>query len=173
MQIMHDMKNQLKKIAKLLAEGDKKALNQFYGLYGKTIYIIARSVCRMHESADKVVNDVLIKVWNMAEFFTEIENPAGWIYTVTVNAAKDKLKQKQWQPLLEDVIDSRDGYRKIEDNDRFYYMIRELNGAEQAIIIFKIIEDLTFEEIADITAKPLSTITSTYYRALDKIKKTI
>ena len=37
-------------------------------------------------------------------------------------------------------------------------------------MILKFVDDLTFKKIAKAMGKPLSTITSVYYRALEKLK---
>lgn len=61
----------------------------------------------------------------------------------------------------------------IEDNDEFIRRIKFLSEDEQRILILKFTNGLTFKEIASELNSSTSTISSVYYRALEKIKKNL
>ena len=153
-----------------MARKDEKALEEFYRIYGRLIYATAITVLKSSVSADEVVDDLLIKIWKTADKLTKISNPEGWLYVLTVNSAKDKLKsEKQYAPLYDLKEDSVTA--EIQTDGDFYIQISNLNETEQEIMIMRFVEDLSFERIAREMEKPLSTITSTYYRALEKLKQ--
>ena len=87
---------------------------------------------------------------------------------MTVNCAKDKIKcEKQYVELFDL---QEDGSVGDYPEDDFYNKISTLDETEQEIMILKFVDDLTFKKIAKAMGKPLSTITSVYYRALEKLK---
>jgi RNA polymerase sigma factor (sigma-70 family) len=89
---------------------------------------------------------------------------------VTLNVAKDTLKEKGFDPLSEDYPDPKDEIGRLIGEDYFAYMISGLSNEERRIMIAKFVEKLTFKEIAEELSKNLNTISAIYYRALEKIK---
>ncbi len=164
-------KNTMKYFNRLIgkiAVKDEKALEALYDIYGKLIYVTAMTVTKSTFKADEIVDDVLVKIWKNADKLPKIKNPEGWLYSITVNCAKDKIKcEKQYVELFDL---QEDGSVGDYPEDDFYNKISTLNETEQEIMILKFVDDLTFKKIAKAMGKPLSTITSVYYRALEKLK---
>ena len=164
-------KNTMKYFNRLLgkiAVKDEKALEALYDIYGKLIYVTAMTVTKSTFKADEIVDDVLVKIWKNADKLPKIKNPEGWLYSITVNCAKDKIKcEKQYVELFDL---QEDGSVGDYPEDDFYNKISTLDETEQEIMILKFVDDLTFKKIAKAMGKPLSTITSVYYRALEKLK---
>lgn len=151
-----------------IAVKDEKALEALYDIYGKLIYVTAMTVTKSTFKADEIVDDVLVKIWKNADKLPKIKNPEGWLYSITVNCAKDKIKcEKQYVELFDL---QEDGSVGDYPEDDFYNKISTLDETEQEIMILKFVDDLTFKKIAKAMGKPLSTITSVYYRALEKLK---
>ena len=146
-------------------------LKEFYEKYGKLIKYTARLFCRTDVLVDEIVNDVLMKIWRSSDTFGEIDNPEGWLYVVTANRAKSSLREQRYVPLEEEIADERDGIQEFIDMDSFYFMIGELSEIEQQIIINKCVFKYTFEDIGEMLNKSTSTVSSIFYRSLDKIKE--
>lgn len=150
--------------------GKRRALKSFFDLYGKFIYWAAYSVSSSSSVSDEVVNDVLLKIWQLASTTQmEIDNPEGWLFTISVNAAKKK-KEEDNLPLNESIIYSEKEVDKFIEEDAFYSYLEGLKDDEQFILIARFIQNMKFEDIAETLGTPLSTITTRYYRALNKIK---
>ena len=164
-------KNTMKYFNRLIgkiAVKDEKALEALYDIYGKLIYVTAMTVTKSTFKADEIVDDVLVKIWKNADKLPKIKNPEVWLYSITVNCAKDKIKcEKQYVELFDL---QEDGSVGDYPEDDFYNKISTLDETEQEIMILKFVDDLTFKKIAKAMGKPLSTITSVYYRALEKLK---
>ena len=168
--MIKNTKKYFNKLIKRIAFKDEKALEEFYRIYGRLIYATAFTILKCSVSADELVDDILVKIWTTADRLPKIGNPEGWLYVLTANSAKDKIKaEKQYVALFdlkEDAIKT-----EIKTDGDFYILISNLNETEQEIMIMRFVEDLSFERIAKEMKKPLSTITSTYYRALEKLKQ--
>ena len=168
-----DKKRQFNKLMKLIQRNPQKGLHLFYEKYSKILQITAYTICRSIDKANEVVNDVLLKIWKLAQTTVDIENPEGWIYVITLNTAKNSLPKHNSFPLKENIIANEDAFKEIFDRDSFCWMIRNLSEVEQKIMIHKFVLQYTFQEMADELNRPLTTVTSIYYRALEKIKKDI
>lgn len=157
-------------LIKEIAAKKKEALEAFYGQYGQLIFIAAKTVVKVSDKADEVVDDVLIKIWTLAPTLKEVSNPKSWVYSVARNCARDYIKyEKNCEELSE--IAAEDGrVKEFLDEDEFFNDIKKLNKTEQKILIMKFVSDMTFEQIALTMHKSISYISSKYYRALDKLK---
>ena len=164
-------KKQFNKLMKLIRCNPEKGLRQFYESYSKILIVTARVVCRSADKANEVVNDVLVKIWKLASTVGEVDNPEGWIYIVTLNTAKDALRKRYDLPISENIVTPEDKIQEIIDKNSFDWLIKDLSEDEKEIMIKKFVLLYRFQEIADEMGKPLTTITSIYYRALEKIKK--
>ena len=158
--------NILKSIKKNAHDG----LNEFYDEYGKFIEVIAKSFGCKQAEADSVVNKILVKVWRKVDSLFEIKNPEGWIYTVARNCAKDEVNVPWNLELDERICKTEDCFEEFFSKDSFEYYISCLKEEEKFIVTLKFIQVDSFKEIAFALKKPLQTISSTFYRALDKIK---
>ena len=165
------LKKEFFALLKRIRKDPQGGLKEFYEKYGKLIKYTARLFCNTDFGADEVVNDVLIKIWKSSDRFGDIENPEGWLYVITSNCAKSSLRKRSYIPLKETIADEKDGIQEFIDTDSFYFMIRELSEIEQQIIIHRCVSRYTFEEIGEILDKSTSTISSTFYRSIDKIKE--
>ena len=158
----------LKKVAE-----EKNGIEEFYELYGGFIYETAKLICRDTYTAKSVLNQVLTKVWKLSKAVTEVKNPEGFLYRITVNTEKDSLKERRLQPFAENIVIEENDFQKILDDDEFYCLIKGLTESLQELMSYKFIQNMTFEEIAETMDKPVSTITSLYYRGLKKIKENL
>lgn len=153
-----------------IAEKDMAAFEEFYNTYSRIIYLAARSVSALNTVVEEAVDDVLVKIWNGAAKFPKIKNPIGWLITITTNCVKDKLKSVRSYEEIFDVPVTDNGFEDVESADSFHSMISCLDDYEKRIVIMHIAEQLSFKEIARFERKPLSSVSSAYYRALEKIK---
>jgi len=90
---------------------------------------------------------------------------------VTVNCAKDLLKEKTFSSIKDDyAVIATDKIQELIDEDAFISLLCNLDEEEKEIVIYRFTLDFTFKKIADIMNKPSSTVSSMFYRALDKIE---
>lgn len=169
---MNDIKEAIKfnNLLRKISKRDKLAFEEFYNSYSKLIYLAAYSVSKSKTIIEESVDDVLVKIWNGASRFFKIKNPIGWLITVTTNCVKDRLKlEKNYEDIFDIPTDDK-LIEDIESQDSFCSIISCLTDEEKKIVIMHIAEDMSFKEIARLEKKPLSSISSVYYRALGKIK---
>ena len=151
----------------------RDGLKEFYDEYGKLIACTANIFFKNDFVVNEIVNDVLVKVWEKAKTVVEIDNPEGWIYVITANCAKSLLRKRRFLSLKESIVDERDRIQEFIDQDSFHFMIKDLSKIEQQIVIHRCVSQFTFEEIGRLLGKKTSTISSIFYRAMEKIKEKI
>lgn len=158
------------KLIKKIAKGDKQALCELYSGYNKLLSSAAWSVCRSHCLADEIVDDVLAKIWLAAKTLKKIENPAAWLCTVTKRCAIDRIKKEKQSYEFREAAENDPNMERLETDDAFYFYISRLNEEEQQIFILRFAQGLPFKQISKEIDKPLSTVTSIFYRAIEKLR---
>ena len=165
-------KRTFRRIIKLVNKNSQLGLEKFYYTYAKFIKTTARSYGCKDEDAESVINRVLVKIWQKASTLNNIKNPEGWIYVVARNCAKDELNVRWDLELNENICKSEEDYfEEIFNRDSFQYLISCLKDEEQTILSMRFVARSSFKEIAKSFDKPIATITSIYYRAVEKIQK--
>ena len=157
-------------LLKRISQDEKQALDEFYSKYGKMIYSIAISVSKSSYLAEEIVNDVLTKVWLSSKDLKNIDKPIGWLYTVAKNCALDIVKKEKQTCEIFDLPQDDRNIDELVTVDSFHFYISRLNEDEQQIFILHFVQDLSFKQIAKEIERPLSTLTSIYYRAIEKIR---
>ena len=161
------------RLLRKIKKDPENGLNEFYQVYGKLIFRTAKHICGSNDIANEVVNQVLVKVWRLMANDPEIKNPNGFIYVITSNCAKDCLKARKDVELNEAIAVGIDNIQNLVDEDTFESYISFLTEYEQSVMIRRFVAKETFKEMAEDDGKPLSTITTTYYRCLEKIEQNI
>ncbi len=161
------------KLLSQIAKGKKRALETFYAIYGKLIYSAAYSICQDAEIANEVVNDVLVKVWNVASHI-KVKRPEGWLYVIAVNAAKSALRPKDL-PLNDKSIRvaAKDSLEEVLSLDSFFSIISPLSEEEKEIFTYRFVQDMKLKDIAEMMGMSKNTLASKLRRALQKLKQKI
>lgn len=163
---------QFLRLMEIIRRDPEKGLRLFYEAYGKIVQTTAQVICRCSsDKVEEVIDDVFVKIWEYSKSGGQVDNPGGWIYTVTANAARQATRAQYVLPLEEEFATTEDLMEEVIDKQSFYWMLEGLSEVEQAVMIYKFVARDTFQEIAEKFGKPLTTITSVYYRSFDKIKK--
>lgn len=155
-----------------LTRSEKEAiLEDVYNKYKDLIfYIIYHSVIN-YEDAKELVNDVFLAFFNHLDEIDLNKNIKYYLVTSAKNASLNHLKKKK-----ENIIYDQELIYKSQDNNKSWNDIVEyfkeiLSEDELNICVMKLIYNYKFIDIAKEENISINTITSKYYRALEKIKK--
>ncbi len=175
----------------LLAHGDRGAFDELFNRYYHQIYNYVRRSVNNVEAAEDVTQEIFLRVIKSANRFDPERKFQSWIYKIASNEIKRHLKRaklRQAISLNDPVGDEEDGaergdflmspYESPEEYAERQAMAAELRRAieslpekQRQVVVLKIFEGLTFQEIAEVMNAPLSTVLSRMRYALDKLKR--
>ena len=165
-------------IVEKISQNPQKGLEAFYDEYGGFVYLIATIFSKGLVTPQEIFQEVLITMNDWAQKqdpknFRLITLPRGWLYRVTSNKAKSLLRgeARRCVPLSENIPDTSDEIEKMIAKNSFYSIIKNLSRKEQKVLIYKFQAKLTFERIAKHMKMSPNTVSSMYYRAIDKLKE--
>lgn len=152
---------------KLIRKSPKEGLRAFYCTHARYITGKIRSILKDERDVEEAINEVLYRVWRFSQNPTQVEFPFAWLSEIVRNCAIDKTTKAQRRGDIKEIaITYEIDYSEIN----FYDVLSILREEEQFIIIMKLVYEYSFGMIAKELNKPRSTVTTSYYRALEKLK---
>jgi len=155
-----------------VATGDKNALTQLYLLYHARIFKFVFRLTRSYATADEIVNDTMLVVWDKARSFRGESKVSTWIFGIAYKQTMRRVTRKQLQtsPLtdLDDSGHDHDTTMEIEDWVR--QGLHSLPAAQQLTVVLVFYLGLTYEETAKVTECPVNTVKTRMFHARRKLK---
>jgi len=130
-----------------------------------------------HEDCEDLVQETFLRVFKSRQSYTRIAKLSTWIYTIALNLAKSMYKKKQRMSTVSmhaDPSDPDDFEIAIEDTtilqdeqlhqkicvEQLEKALHTLNDDFKEAIILRDIQQLTYEEISEITGSAMGTVKS-------------
>ncbi len=158
-----------------LADGDKDALGELYSEVSTDVYAFALSKTENVHDAEDATAETFVRIYKYAALYKP-GNPMAWIFTIAMNVIKRERVLNSRHITLDEAIESEtpaEGVTPAESlikNDTVRMLLELLGDGEREIVIMHAISGLKHREIAKLLGMPLSTVLSTYSRAMKKLK---
>jgi len=126
--------------------------------------------------AEDIVQDVMLNMFNKADFTAPIENLTAYIYQSLRNKAIDVLRKKKEVISLSEVIhevryDAVDEVAKKEIQELIFQAMDSLNDEQRAIIIATEFEGRSYRQVSEEWKIPIGTLLARKSRAVEKMRK--
>lgn len=137
-------------------------VNDIVKKYLTPVYSFVFRLVQDKDLAEDITQETFIKVWKKID---EKQNVRAFLFTVARNLAFDHFRKDKVEYFDDEmeVPDTGPLAPEILDNEE---IIKKIEHKYLEIIMLHDIEDMTFEEIAEIVGRPMNTVKSQYRRAL-------
>ncbi len=158
-------------VIKRVAEGDNKALEELFLLYGKKVFRLALAILNDRFLSEDVVQETFLRVQQNAKSYQFRNSEREWIMTIAHNIAIDILRKRKKEIVQEEISYSEIPDAVIDgDNDiGFLQLIEPLNELDKQIVSLHLISELKHREIAHILNMSVSAVKKRYERAIKRI----
>ncbi|HLK30710.1 MAG TPA: RNA polymerase sigma-70 factor [Puia sp.] len=159
----------LSELLRKVAIGDEAAFKLIYTHFYKKLYQFAFAIVKTRESAEEIVEDVYIKIWQNRQTATSIQNLRVYLYTATKNTSLNYLSKKAQENITEpfDHINIELD-KSVITPEQIMITSEMFNKIQQAVdllpprckMIFKLIREdgLKYKEVSDILNISVNTI---------------
>ncbi|TGE23979.1 sigma-70 family RNA polymerase sigma factor [Hymenobacter aquaticus] len=156
------------------------AFNQLVRKYQSKIYWHVRKMVIDHDDADDLTQDVFIKVWNHLGNFRRDASLYTWIYRIATNECLNFLSSKRrkfFLPLndvaaeLTQKVEADPGLAGDEIELRLQKAILRLPDKQRLVFNMKYYDEITYEQMADITGTSVGALKASYHHAVKKIEQ--
>lgn len=141
--------------------------------YRKTIYTVCYFFSKDTEEVNDLYQEILINLWRGFPNYRGESSLKTWIWRVSLNTCSNQERKKksriQTVPLSIDIDlynDEDAGSRQIQ---MLYDRINRLDVFDRAIILLWL-ENMTYQDIADVVGISVSNITTRLFRIKEQLK---
>ncbi len=148
----------------------------------EVLYRVARRLTRSSVEAEDLVQDSLLRAYRAFDSF-DGRYPRAWLLTILRNTHYNRLRKKQ-PDLLDDEVAQRlpapgaDGRQDATSDQALHDhldplvrdALRALSPKHRAVIALVDLDELTYQEAADVLGVPAGTVMSRLHRARKKVR---
>lgn len=165
---------------RMFNSGDDNAFNLLARKYQQKIYWHARRMLGNHMDADEITQEVLIVIYSKLKDFNFKSSLYTWIFRITTNRSINMLNRRKLKRLLS-IEDSdydtfqdtgSDIVKEIENKEKIHKLdkvLQKLPVRQREVFLFRNFDELSYEEISQITGKSVGGLKANYFHALQKV----
>ena len=148
--------------------------------YQKRVYWHVRKMVIDHDDADDITQDVFVKVHKYIDNFREDAQLFTWIYRIATNECLNFLQKKKrrfflpigdFESELMARIDHAPELSGDEIQIRLQKALVRLPDKQRLVFNMKYYDDLSYEQIAEITETSVGALKASYHHAVKKIEE--
>jgi len=168
-------------LVKDFISGDETAFNRLAMRYQEKIYWHARRMLGNHLDADEVVQQVLLVMYKKLKSFKFQSSLYTWIYKITATRSLNLIKRNKLKTLLslddqitDSTVSGNDIIKNIEEKERLdnvNKMLQKIPPKQREVFILRNYDQLSYEEISEITGKSVGALKANYFHAFKKLKE--
>jgi RNA polymerase sigma-70 factor (ECF subfamily) len=133
------------------------------------------------EDAQDVAQEAFLRCWRTQESLPDVHDLRAWIFRVGLNAAKD-LQRSAWRRRVKQLVEADampmtanpsplSGLEDRETVERVREALLELRPEEKEVFLLRQNGELTYEQIAEMSGRPVGTIKTQMRTALQKLRR--
>ena len=150
--------------------------------YERRVYAVALRIVRRHDVADDVAQEAFLRGWQALARF-DLSRPFGpWICRIAANLAVNHVRSPEWRE--EELPEGHgeapgrgdDPLARVLDHEAEAVLHRALAGLpleQRAVLTLRVVEQMSYKEIAEALALPPGTVMSRLARARDKLAEAL
>ena len=167
--------------------GDHDAFAALVEAYEDRVYSLCLRMCGCPEDAKDLAQEALVKAWRGLRFYRQEAAFSTWLYRLTSNVCIDYLRQKKRRAAAVSLTADEDGQTRPEIPDptptpeeqtlqraagqAVADAMALLDDDFRLILILRVVEERSYDEIAGIMDLKVGTVKSRLARAREKLKK--
>ncbi len=156
--------------------GDEAALAELIALFSPRVRFFLKRL-----AGEAVADDLLQEVWfDVYRKLRRLERAAAfsaWLYRIARDKAYRELRRRR--PTVQDFIDQNladvpavpEGDFSPEDAKQIRTALDDLPAEQREVLLLRFVEDLSYEQIAEVIARPVGTVRSRIHYARLALKR--
>jgi len=135
------------------------------------------------DDAQDIAQEVFLRCWRTQDGLPEVQNLRAWIFRVGLNAAKD-LQRSAWKRRVKAMpgseimptTESPPPTRDLEERESLELLrdaLMHLRPEEKEVFLLRQNGEMTYDQIAEMSNRPVGTVKTQMRSALSKLRKVL
>ncbi|MFO7610196.1 MAG: sigma-70 family RNA polymerase sigma factor [Candidatus Krumholzibacteriia bacterium] len=174
----------------LVQNGQRKAFDELVARYKGRLFSFILRMVKEPVLAEELTQETLIRVYLHADKYREIAKFSTWVFTIATNLVRNKMRQRSRRPLLislnpapeddevpvdpaDTAADPSEGIHREELAELMAEATRRIPEKYRIPFLLREVEQLSYEEIQQVTGLKLGTVRSRINRARTRFRQAI
>ena len=156
-----------------IAGNDRDAFDELFKVYHPRLFRFVFRMTASYRTADEIVNDILLVVWQSAHTFRGDSKVSTWIFGIAYRRSLRQLRKRKFTtvPISDDTAVDENSHKRIEREDWVRRGIDELPPKQRLTVMLVYYLGLTYEETAAATGSPVNTVKTRMFHARRKLRE--
>ena len=148
--------------------------------FEQPLYWHIRRMVASHDDASDILQETFIHIYKGLSSLREIAALRSWVYRIATNECLRFLSRRKEISLTEEnsfLADQLESSPGVDLSDgtalRFQKAVLSLSPQQRTVFTLRYYDDLSYEEIAEVTGSSVQTLKVAYHYAKEKIKNAI
>ena len=163
-------------------KGDAAAFTEIVRRYQRAVYRVAYGLTRNAADADDLAQETFVRAWRALDRFRPDEPLYPWLSRIAINLSYSLFRRRKRRPetSIEPLIEAgrqwagpEDPERDVTERERdakIAESFAELKEDHRAVLVLRVVEGLSYEEIARTLNVPVGTVMSRLSRARSELR---
>ena len=174
-------------LARRIARGDTRALEQLMRRYNRPLFRTARAILRDDGLAEDAVQEAYLRAYGAMDEFRGEAKLSTWLIRIVANEAlarrrKDARRAEVMPMYGGDAVDAEtpmeeDGPQRLAERGEMRRLLEakidRLPDSYRAVFVLRALEELSVEETAAALGIPEATVRSRFFRARSQLREAI
>jgi RNA polymerase sigma-70 factor, ECF subfamily len=165
-------------------KGDQDAFAQLVQQHQRRVFNLVFRMLQQYEEANEVTQEAFLAAWQGLPSFRGDALFSTWLYRIAYNCALKQLEQRKRDKALEAVVQSEYITAHVNCDERIDAALeaatrRELISEQlshlpakyRIVLVLRHLQEMTYEEMAEILTMPIGTIKTHLFRARNLLKE--
>lgn len=152
--------------------GNREAYRTIIQAYERKIYTYCYYILRSHEEAEDAVQDIFVKVYQELRRYEKRVSFSAWLYKVAYHHCLDQVRKRKRRKRLLSLYKEQQPKAYYNPNDEEplqKLFMDDLTAEESNLLILKVVEQYSFEEMGQIMDCNSATLRKKFERLRKKL----
>lgn len=171
-------------IKEYLENRSEQAAYNLVQKYRKFVYLIVLQKISNTDEAKDITQDIFIKVLNILNKFDHRSSFKTWLYRIALNETFNVLRKKKVRQFFslsnneddenekqykDESPNPEEKYEEAELHKQLMKALNKLPKKQKEVFMFRYFDQLTYEEISEITGVSIGALKANYFHAIKKL----
>jgi len=165
-------------------KGDQDAFAQLVQQHQRRVFNLVFRMLQQYEEANEITQETFLAAWQGLRSFRGDARFSTWLYRIAYNCALKQLEQRKRDKALQGAIQSEQVLANANQEGRVdaalerrarqvlvHEQLATLPSKYRIVLVLRHLQDMTYEEMAEILTMPIGTIKTHLFRARNLLKQ--